>query len=105
MLIQTKEPWDLTEPENSEKSLLTQFLGSAGRRRLIDALTAQPLVRDQELAVAVARHLKLEKVPAGANLIQQGASDTDLLLILEGAVSVAIDGRIVARKKAGEHVG
>jgi CRP/FNR family cyclic AMP-dependent transcriptional regulator len=105
MLVQTKESWDLTEPENTEKSLLKQFLGSDGRHRLIDALTAQPLVRDQELALVVARHLKLEKVPAGANLIQQGASDTDLFLILEGAVSVEIDGRVVARKKAGEHVG
>jgi CRP/FNR family transcriptional regulator, cyclic AMP receptor protein len=105
MLVQTKDFGDLTEAENTEKSLLKQFLGSDGRHRLIDALTAQPLIHDQELAMVVAQHLKLEKVPAGANLIQQGASDTDLFLILEGAVSVAIDGRVVARKTAGEHVG
>jgi CRP/FNR family transcriptional regulator, cyclic AMP receptor protein len=105
MLAQTKESWDLTEPKNTGKSLLKQFLGSDGRRRLIDALTAQQLIRDQDLASVVARHLKLEEIPAGTNLIQQGASDTDLFLILEGAVSVAIDGRVVARRKAGEHVG
>jgi CRP/FNR family cyclic AMP-dependent transcriptional regulator len=105
MLVQTKDSRDLTKPETTEKPLLKRFLGSDGRRRLIDALTAQPLVRDQDLAVVVAQHLKLEDISAGANLIQQGASDSDLFLILEGAVSVAIDGRVVARKKAGEHVG
>lgn len=87
------------------KSLLKQFQGLDGRRHLIDALIAQPLVRDKDLAALVARRLKLEEVPAGTNLIRQGASDTDLFLILDGAFSVAIDGRIAARKKAGEHVG
>jgi len=85
--------------------LLKKFQGSDGRQHLIDALIAQPLVRDKDLAALVARRLKLEEVPAGTNLIRQGASDTDLFLILDGAFSVAIDGRIAARKKAGEHVG
>lgn len=49
--------------------------------------------------------MKLEEIPAGTNLIEQGASDTDLFLILSGEFSVTIDGRIVARKKAGEQVG
>jgi CRP/FNR family transcriptional regulator, cyclic AMP receptor protein len=85
--------------------MVDQYLGYAGRRRLIDALVGQPLVRDQDLAAAVALYMKLEEVPAGATLIWQGASDTDLFLILDGALSVSIDGRIAARKEAGEHVG
>jgi CRP-like cAMP-binding protein len=88
-----------------EKSLLKRFQGSQRRSRLIDALISQPLIGDKELAVAVKRRLTLEEVPAGTNLILQGASDTDLFLILSGAFSVAIDGRVVASKKAGEHVG
>src|SRR5208337_1908153 len=64
-----------------------------------------PLIRDKDLAVVVERYLKLEEIFAGTDLIKQGASDTDLFLILSGAFSVAINGRIVARKKAGEHVG
>ena len=85
--------------------MVDQYLGYAGRRRLIDSLVGQPLVQDQDLAAAVALYMKLEEVPAGATLIRQGASDTDLFLILEGAFSIAIDGRIAARKEAGEHVG
>jgi CRP-like cAMP-binding protein len=87
------------------ESLLKSFQGSDGKLRLIDALILQPLIRDNDLAAAVEPYLELEEVLAGTNLIKQGASDTDLFLILRGAFSVAIDGRIVARKKAGEHVG
>jgi CRP/FNR family cyclic AMP-dependent transcriptional regulator len=87
------------------ESLLKSFQGSEGRQRLIDALIAQPLIRDKELATVVEPYLKLEEIFAGTDLIKQGASDTDLFLILSGAFSIAIDGRIVARKKAGEHVG
>jgi len=87
------------------ESLLKSFQGSDGRLRLIDALISQPLIHDNDLAAAVEPYLELEEVLAGTNLIKQGASDTDLVLILSGAFSVAIDGRVVARKKAGEHVG
>jgi CRP/FNR family cyclic AMP-dependent transcriptional regulator len=90
---------------NTGKSLLEQFQGSDGRQHLIDALVTQPLVGDKDLAVIVSQRLKLEEVPAGKNLIKQGASDTDLFLILKGAVSIAVDGREVAHKEAGEHVG
>ena len=87
------------------ESLLKSFEGSEGRRRLVDALISQPLIRDKDLAAVVEPYLKLEEVPAGTSLITQGASDTDLFLILSGAFTVAIDGQSVARKKAGEHVG
>ncbi len=105
MLVQTKEPWEFADRNAAGKSSPRQFQGSEGRRRLIDALIAQPLIRDQDLAVAAALHMNLEEIPEGATLIEQGASDTDLFLILEGAVSIVIDGRIAARKQAGEHVG
>jgi CRP/FNR family transcriptional regulator, cyclic AMP receptor protein len=88
-----------------KKSQLKQFQGSDGRRHLIRALTLQPLVRDKDLAAVIARHSKLEAIPAGASLIEQGTSDTDLFLILEGGVSIAVDGRIIARRTAGQHVG
>jgi CRP/FNR family transcriptional regulator, cyclic AMP receptor protein len=87
------------------KSLLKQFQGSDGRRHLIRSLILQPLVRDKDLAAVVARRSKLEAIPEGSNLIEQGASDTDLFLILEGGVSIAVDGRVVARRTAGQHVG
>jgi CRP/FNR family transcriptional regulator, cyclic AMP receptor protein len=87
------------------ESLLKSFQGSEGRRCLTNALTLQPLIRDKDLAAAVEPYLKLEAIFAGTNLIKQGASDTDLFLILSGTFSVAINGHVVALKKAGEHVG
>ena len=87
------------------ESLLKSFQGSEGRPRLIDALILQPLIRDKDLASVVEPYLKLEETFAGTDLIKQRASDTDLFLILSGEFSIAINGRTVARKKAGEHVG
>ena len=87
------------------RSLLNRFHGSEGSRHLTDALLPQRLVHDQDLAVEIAQLLKLEAIPARTNLIEQGTSDTDLFLILSGEFSVTIDGRVVARKKAGEQVG
>jgi CRP/FNR family transcriptional regulator, cyclic AMP receptor protein len=105
MLAQTKKRWDFAGRKGMGKSSMKQFEGSEGRLHLIRALTLQPLIHEQNLAIAVARQLKLEAVPAGANLIQQGASDTDLFLILEGAFSIVSDGHVVASVKAGQHVG
>lgn len=73
--------------------------------RLTNALISQPLIRDRDLAAAVEPYLKLDEIFSGTNLIKQGASDTDLFLILSGGFSVAINGNVVALKKAGEHVG
>jgi CRP/FNR family transcriptional regulator, cyclic AMP receptor protein len=105
MFAHTKKPLELAGREVMEKSLLKQFEGSDGRRHLIKALTLQPLIRDQSVAVVLARRVMLEAFPAGKKLIQQGASDRDLFLILEGAFSIVIDGSIVVSAKAGEHVG
>jgi CRP/FNR family transcriptional regulator, cyclic AMP receptor protein len=104
-MLQTKQPVGVDEARIMGKSLLKEFQGSEGASRLIEALMSQPLVHDKYLAVPIARCLKLEEIPAGSRLIEQGASDTDLFLILGGTFSVVVDGRVVARKKAGEHIG
>src|ERR1700691_2472581 len=101
LLAQTTEQRELAGRKNMRKSLEKQFQGSDGRRHLIRALTLQPLVRDEDLAAVIAQHARLETIPAGASLIEQGALDTDLFLILEGAVSIAVDGRILASRTAG----
>lgn len=105
MLARTKKQWHFAGQMDMRISPLKQFEGSEGRLNLIRSLTLQPLIREQNLAIAVARQSKLEAVPAGANIIEQGASDTDLFLILEGAFSIASDGHVVAHVKAGQHVG
>ena len=84
---------------------LKVFQGGYGRGRLIDALQTQALVRDEDLAIEIAKRVKVEEVPTGATLISQGASDTDLFFILNGEFSIVRNGRVIAQKNAGEQVG
>ncbi len=85
--------------------LLTQFEGPRRKPRLAETLRLQSLIRDQDLALEFARRVSLEQVPAGRTLIRQGTSDHALFLILVGEFSVFVDGRLVDRRGAGEHVG
>jgi len=88
-----------------EKPLLDRFQGPDGKLRLVEALRAETLVRDEDLAVALARRVTLKAIPAGTVLITQNAVDRDLFLILSGKCSVIVNGRVVASRSAGEHVG
>jgi CRP/FNR family transcriptional regulator, cyclic AMP receptor protein len=84
---------------------LGQFQGPEGRSRLADALKLQSLIRDQDLALEFARHVSLEQVPSERTLIRQGASGSDLFLILIGEFSVLVNDELVERRTAGEHLG
>lgn len=86
-------------------SHLEVFQNGFGRGHLIDALQTQALIRDEEMAIEIAKQVKVEKVRAGTTLIRQGGSDTDLFFILSGEFSIVIDGQVVAQKKSGEQVG
>jgi CRP/FNR family cyclic AMP-dependent transcriptional regulator len=91
--------------ELNDKLLLSQFQRSEGIPLLADALKLQSLIRDQGLALEFARHVSLEAVPSGRTLIRQGASESDLFLILSGEFSVLINGELIGRRMAGEHLG
>ena len=94
-----------TGVEAMEVLHLKAFKGEGGRRRLVDTLQSQPLIRDEDLAREVAKHVRLEEVPSGATLISEGAADTDLFLILSGEFSIVANRQVIARKNAGEQVG
>ena len=85
--------------------LLDRFRGPDGKLHLVEALRAQTLVRDEDLAVELARRVTLKAIPAGTVLITQNATDRDLFLILSGKCSVLVNGRVVASRSAGGHVG
>ena len=84
---------------------LARFQGLEGNVRLVEALRAQTLVHDEDLAVELAKRVTLKAIPTGAVLMTQDAADRDLFRILSGTFSVIVNGRIVARRSAGEHVG
>ncbi|TKD03396.1 TIR domain-containing protein [Polyangium fumosum] len=86
--------------------MLSRFTGEQGRRRLEEALREQSVVaHDAQVASEVAGSVTLKRYEPGEAVITQGNTDTDLCLILAGVVGVEINGREVARRRAGQHVG
>lgn len=57
------------------------------------------------LAAALAGAVRLETYAAGAVLIEQGHSDTDVAFLLAGSVEVLVHGRRIAVRKCPANVG
>jgi CRP/FNR family cyclic AMP-dependent transcriptional regulator len=86
--------------------MIERFQGNENRNRLIEAIKRQAIVRnDEALADAISNHLELIEFEAEAPIIAQGGYDDDLYLILAGRAAVIVNGREVAIRGAGEHVG
>lgn len=87
-------------------TLAVRFVGRPGREKLVAALKNQKLVGgDEALARRLARIAKVEEHQPNRGLIRQGDADNDVFLILSGSVRVLVNGREVAVRTAGEHVG
>lgn len=89
--------------------MISRFQGEEGKKRLITALRSQQIVQDEEsLAAELADAVQLIQIepgtPAGA-LIKQGGTDNDIYLIISGQVSIRINGREIATRASGTHVG
>jgi predicted nucleotide-binding protein len=86
--------------------MIDRYQGDEGRRLLVEALRAQTFVDGNlELAQAVSEISYLEQVEPGQHVIDQGASDNDLVLIISGSLSIHVNGRKVAERRSGQHVG
>ncbi len=67
---------------------------------------SQPLVGyDEPLARALAKSGVLRFFEDGEFLTQQGDSDNSIWLLVHGEASVIVNGRAVATRRAGTHVG
>lgn len=77
-----------------------------GRRRLIACLGEQSLVgRNETIATALSKAATLQELAAGEILTHQGGVDNDVFFILVGSIRVFVNGREVAQRSAGTHVG
>lgn len=75
-------------------------------KRLLDIFKTQILVGgDQSIANCLAKKAKIIEHPGLREIMTQGASDDDIYFILSGSVSVKVNNREVAVRKAGEHIG
>ena len=91
----------------SNPSIVHRFTGGRnGRARLLDALRSQFLVAgNSRLARELAADVILQDFKPGQELTIQGQCDNDIYFILSGSVSVIVNGRNVATRKPGEHIG
>jgi len=90
----------------STQSMIYRFSGRSGRHRLVDSICRQPIVAGKRvLAEKLAEGGCLLEILPGKEIITQGNSDNDLYLIISGHVAISVNGRVVANRSAGNHVG
>jgi CRP/FNR family transcriptional regulator, cyclic AMP receptor protein len=87
-------------------TILDRFTGATGRRLYIETLAVQRLISgNRELAEELAERAELLEVYAGQTLIVQEADDNDIYFILAGTFDVVVNGRRIAGRGPGDHVG
>jgi CRP/FNR family transcriptional regulator, cyclic AMP receptor protein len=86
--------------------MIERFQGESGRKNLIEVLRDQKIVAgNAALAEEIAGVGCLVEVNAGTAIIEQGAEDNDVYLIVAGALEILVNGRKVARRCVNDHVG
>ena len=86
--------------------IINRFSEETGRNRLIWALRQQTILHDNEnLSNKIADQAKLFQIESGEELIMQDDADNDIYFILAGRLAIVVNGREVAIRKSGEHVG
>jgi predicted nucleotide-binding protein len=87
-------------------ALINRLSGESGRRLRLEAIAGNKLVSgNAELANEVCEKAELVAINEGDKLIEQDADDNDLYLLLAGTVEIVVNGRLQAKRTAGDHVG
>jgi predicted nucleotide-binding protein len=83
-----------------------RFEGETGKRVLVDSLKGQKLVGgNQALAEEIAATGELIELDKNAALIEQGAADNDIYLILSGTFVILVNGKRIATRVPNDPVG
>mgnify|MGYP002777827609 CR=1 FL=1 len=83
-----------------------RFDGDQGRRRLVDALAGQAVLRRHpELAAELAAVVEVRTHAPGEVLMAQGEDTDEVAFILDGRVDVLLGGQRIAERGPGDHVG
>lgn len=86
--------------------IVDRFRGDAGKANLIDAMLEQAIVcGSRDLAIELAERADVLEVSEGEAVIAQGGDDNDLFLIISGTFKILVNGRQVAIRSRGDHVG
>jgi predicted nucleotide-binding protein len=83
-----------------------RFEGENGRRLLIEAVKEQKLAANNTaLSEVIAGMGELVEVGPDTTIIEQGQADNDVYLILTGSFRILVNGRHIATRFPGSHVG
>ena len=86
--------------------MLPRFKGKDGPRRVRQAMLEQRCVaHSTQIADELLNVHKLIGISTGDVLINQDGHDNDIYFILAGTVSIRVNGREVAVRLSGQHVG
>ena len=86
--------------------MINRFRGTEGRDRLISAIRQQTIIHDNaNLSIELAEQAEILQCAPEEALIVQGEADNDIYFILVGRLSIVVNGREVAIRESGQHVG
>lgn len=86
--------------------MINRFDGIENRNQLISALCQQTIIHDnKDLATELADQAETLQFEPEAKLITQDGADNDIYFILAGRLSIVVNGREVAIRNSGQHVG
>ncbi len=86
--------------------MINRFRDAEGHKRLISVLRKQIIVQgDENLSTELAGQAEILAFESGDELITQNGVDNDIYFILVGRLSIVVNGREVAIRNSGEHVG
>ena len=86
--------------------MINRFYGIENRDRLISTIRQQTIIHDNEnLSIELANQSEILQFEPEEGLITQGGADNDIYFILAGRVSIVVNGREIAIRESGEHIG
>ena len=86
--------------------MINRFRGKGGRGRLVSALRKQIIIHDNEtLSMELADQVELLQLEPEDELIVQDNVDDEIYFIIAGRLAIVVNGREVAIRNSGQHVG
>jgi CRP/FNR family transcriptional regulator, cyclic AMP receptor protein len=87
-------------------SKVDPFNGAEGKKRLAAALKSHDVIGNHgALARKFAEQAEVEEFASGQTLLKQHATDQDVYLIIEGEVSIEVNGKRIATSGPGAPIG
>jgi CRP/FNR family cyclic AMP-dependent transcriptional regulator len=86
--------------------VIKRFEGERGSALLVETLLEQKIVGGNAvLAEQIAAISPPTSIPAGTAIIEQDADTNDLYLVVAGSFDILVNGRVVGKRIARDHVG